>query len=173
MQLNKREKWYHHWKKQNACRGIGLHHFTLGSIPPSHGSGTGGVLSTAEKLKESFARAFLRRDKSHGPWGKYFPHWSKQGKVSIPSNKPSAPGKMITPMRDVGWIHSPHTKIMARQGLNPWGFSRGMGDPLLMLPLFLWPSRRLALIVGSTQPPAPNEIVRSLLEIINVYQRGI
>lgn len=106
-----------------------MHHFTLGSIPRSHGTGTGGVLSTAGKLRESFAQAFLGGDQSHGPKGKYFPTGQSRKKFQFWIKRIRTNWKMVIQMRNVGHIYSAHTKVMARQGLNPSGFSRGMGGP--------------------------------------------
>lgn len=76
------------------------------------------------------------------------------------------------------------------QGTNPLTSYQGDGKPGVKIALwilqcdggeptaaftFFWHVAGLAPIAGSIQPTAaaPNEIVRSLLDIINVYQRGI
>lgn len=76
------------------------------------------------------------------------------------------------------------------QGINPLAMCQGDGKPGVKISLWILqcdggnPAAALtcfrhvtgfAPIMGSIQPSAtaPNEIVRSLLEIINVYQRGI
>lgn len=80
---------------------------------------------------------------------------------------------MITQDEECGTNPLTSHQDRGRTGLKPLGIFPGDGEPSVDACIVFMARRETASRCGEHPAAAPNEIVRSLLEIINVYQRGI